>query len=121
MVEYFVFKMSPGIAHLKEHKFFTMFVMVQNVKRNQTEEHKRTRVLQLRVALIKFNSICLQMADPPNKILCIKYSKPNNLYLYVNILMLFLFTWKWTENIEVQIFEGLLSIIKQRRVYECVQ
>ena len=26
--------MSPGIAHLKEHKFFTMFVMVQNVKPN---------------------------------------------------------------------------------------
>ena len=53
MVEYFVFKMSPGIAHLKEHKFFTLFVMVQNVKPNQTDEHKRTRFLQLRVALIK--------------------------------------------------------------------
>ena len=59
--------MSPGIAHLKEHKFFTMFVMVQNVKPNQTEEHKRTSVLQLRVALRKPISICLQMADPPNK------------------------------------------------------
>ena len=94
MVEYFVFKLSPGIAHLKEHKFFAMFVMVQNVKPNQTEEHKRTSVLQLRVALRKLISICLQMAEPPNKILCIKYSKPNNLYLYVNILMLFLFTWK---------------------------